>query len=540
MCKTMYYRPELNLTPAEVIDYLRKSQSDDPLLTVAEVLAKHESILDEWSEKNLGGKVPEENKFREVVSGETLKERPEISKVLRLIESPKYKAVKVVDPQRLTRGDLEDIGRLMKLIKHTHTLVITPERVYDLQDEYDWNAFEAELKRGNDYLKYTKKILMRGRLLSVSQGNFIGSKAPYGYRKSTVTEGRRKCPTLEINEDEAETVRLIFDLYVNQNMGYARICNHLDNLGIKSPTGARWLPTGIRDLIANEHYTGKVRWNWRKTIDVVENGEIIKTRPKSKVGEYLIFDGKHDAIIPEALFSAAREKQGKNHRAKLTSDVINPFASLVYCKCGRAMVYRAYKRTDGSEKNAPRLLCGGQTVCKTPSCIYDEFVERVCNALKEHIADFTLQMKNGENSTNAQKKKEISALERRLKEVEARELAQWEKQSDPDPTQRMPAEIFRQLNEKTVKEKENIKRALRDACAGMEEAVDCEEKIKRFQDALNALHDPNLDAVKKNLLLKSCITRIEYSREPYERMKGKGTRGRWNSSEFEIDIKFKV
>ena len=162
-------------TPEEILDYLRKSQSDDPLLSVQEVLEKHETILDEWDMKHLGALVPEENRFREVVSGETIKDRPEINKVLRLIESPKYKAVKVVEPQRLTRGDLEDIGRLMKLLKHTNTYVITPERVYDLRDEYDWNAFEAELKRGNDYLKYTKKILNRGRLLSVSQGNYIAS-----------------------------------------------------------------------------------------------------------------------------------------------------------------------------------------------------------------------------------------------------------------------------------------------------------------------------------------------------------------------------
>ena len=93
----MYYQPQIDFKPEEVIDYLRKSQSDDPNLTVEEVLEKHESILDQWAEANLGGKVPEENKFREVVSGETLKERPEINKVLRLIESPKYKAVKIVE-----------------------------------------------------------------------------------------------------------------------------------------------------------------------------------------------------------------------------------------------------------------------------------------------------------------------------------------------------------------------------------------------------------------------------------------------------------
>ena len=46
----------------------------------------------------------------------------------------------------------------MKLLKLTNTQVITPERIYDLRDEYDWNALEGELKKGNDYLKYTKKI----------------------------------------------------------------------------------------------------------------------------------------------------------------------------------------------------------------------------------------------------------------------------------------------------------------------------------------------------------------------------------------------
>ena len=145
----MFYQPQINFSPEEILDYLRKSQSDDPTLTVEEVLQKHESILDEWAERHLGSKVPERNKFREVVSGETIKERPEINKVLRLIESPKYKAVKVVEPQRLTRGDLEDIGRLMKLFKHTNTLIITPERIYDLRDEYDWEAFERKLKQGN-------------------------------------------------------------------------------------------------------------------------------------------------------------------------------------------------------------------------------------------------------------------------------------------------------------------------------------------------------------------------------------------------------
>jgi DNA invertase Pin-like site-specific DNA recombinase len=258
-------------------------------LSVEEVLEKHESILDEWAEKHLGAKVPEENKFREVVSGETLKERPEIQKVLRLIESPKYKAVKIVEPQRLTRGDLEDVGRLMKLLKLTDTRVITPQRIYNLRDEYDWDMFERELKRGNEFLEYTKKILNRGRLLSVSQGNFIGSIPPYGYDKTWVMDGKRKCPTLKENKEQADVVRMIFDMYVNQDMACPSICYRLDELGIKPAKGKNWSPFGMKDMLENVHYIGKVKWNWRKTVAIVEDGEIRKTNPKSKIGEYLIY-----------------------------------------------------------------------------------------------------------------------------------------------------------------------------------------------------------------------------------------------------------
>ena len=147
--------------PEEIIIYLRKSRSDDPLLTVEEVLSKHETILDEWAEKHLGGKIPEENRFREVVSGETIADRPEIQKVLKLIESPKYKAVLIVEVQRLSRGDLEDAGRLIKLFRYSNTFAITPPKTYDLRDEYDRDMFERELKRGNEFLEYQKKIMNR-------------------------------------------------------------------------------------------------------------------------------------------------------------------------------------------------------------------------------------------------------------------------------------------------------------------------------------------------------------------------------------------
>ena len=544
--------------PEEVLDYLRKSQSDDPLLTVEEVLAKHEAILDEWAEKHLGGKVPETNKFREVVSGETIKERPEINKVLRLIESPKIKAVKVVEPQRLTRGDLEDIGRMMKLLKHTNTYVITPERVYDLRDEYDWNAFEAELKRGNDYLKYTKKILNRGRLLSVSQGNYIASIPPYGFDKTSVMDGKRKCPTLKENKEQADVVRMIFDMYVNKDMGRTSICYALDDLGIKPPKGEFWSPAALKDMLENVHYIGKVKWNWRKTVTIVEDGELIKTSQKSKVGEYLIYDGKHDGIVSEDLFNAAQAKQGRNHRAKAKTKVRNPLAGLVFCRCGRGMSLRFYKNKDGSEKSPPRILCNDQARCHTGSALYDEMIDRVAAILEQCIEDFELRIKNDEGDSIKLHARLIKNLEKKMQELQAKEIAQWESQSHPDPAQRMPAEIFKQLNAKLLKDKEEVQQALCKAYESMPDPVDYEEKLLKFKDALSALRDPKTDAQTKNRLLKACIERIEYSREKPERIKSQqiryydkeqkktryksplNTGGNWTSPPIVLDVKLKV
>ncbi len=550
----MFYQLQIDFKPEEVIDYLRKSRSDDPLLSVEEVLSKHEIMLDEWSEKHLGAKVPEVNKFREVVSGETLKERPEINKVLRLIESPKYKAVAVVEPQRLTRGDLEDIGRLMKLLKHTNTFVITPQRIYNLRDEYDWDAFERELKRGNDYLEYTKKILSRGRLLSVSQGNYVGNIPPYGYGKSFVTEGKRKCPILVPKEDEADVVRMIFDLYVNHGMGAQNICHKFNDMGIKPPRGILWSPAAVTKMLDNIHYIGKVRWNLRKTITVVEDGEFIKKRPHSKVGEYLIYDGKHEAIISEELFNKAQEIKGRKSRKKPNTKVRNPLAGLLYCQCGRAMSLRIYKKNDGSKRNEPRLLCDGQSYCHTSSALYDEILTRVKEVLAGCIEDFEVRIKNDEGDSRKLHENLIKQLKARKEELDKKEIQQWEKYSEEG----MPKHIFDNLNAKVLKEKEEIQEALCKAYEAMPEPVDYEEKLHRSKDALEALDNPDVDAEKKNMLLKECIERIDYNREKAVRIKSQQIRyydketkksryksplktgGNWKSFPIELDVKLRV
>ena len=538
----------------EILIYLRKSRTDDPLLTVEEVLQKHEYDLDRWAERNLGTKIPEENRLREVVSGETIADRPEMQRLLKLIESPKCKAVLIIEVQRLGRPDLEDIGRISKIFRYTNTLVITPEKTYDLRDDEQRDSFERKLKQGNELLEYYKKIQARGKLISVSKGNFIGSIPPYGYDKIWITEGKEECPTLAINEEQANVVRMIFDMYVNQDLGRPTICHRLDEMRIKPPKGERWSPSYLKDLLENIHYLGKIKYNWRKTITIVEDSEIIKTRPKAKIGEYLIYDGKHEAIISEELFNAAREKQGRNHRAKPTTKVRNPFASILYCQCGRAMKYATYK----SHNSPPRLVCIDQPHCHTGSCNFDEMVNIVADTLRQCIDDFKVRIENDTGDSIKMHEKLLKTLEKKMQELEAKEIAQWEAQAHPVPSQRMPAHIFKMLNEKVLKEMDDVKEAMCNARKSMPEPVNYKAKLHMFTEALDALLNPDADAEKTNRLLKDCIEKITYNREapyrtpsqqvPYYDKEKKHTRTKsplktgsnWTVSPIDVDIKLKV
>lgn len=546
----MYYQPELDLKPEEILEYLRKSRTDDPTLDVAEILARHETILDEYAERTWGAKIPDEQKMREVVSGETIDSRPELLKILKMIESPKIKGVLLVEVQRLGRPDLEDIGRLSKLFRYTNTLVITPQKTFDLRNEYDREAFERELMRGNEYLEYTKKIMARGRLLSVQQGNFIGTKPPYGYDKDIIMEGKKKCHTLKINEAEADVVRMVFDMYVNKDMGRVNIAHRLNDLKVPTRTGALWTQDTLKTMLENDHYIGKVRWNWRKTITIVEDGEIRKVRPKTEVGEYLVYDGKHPAIISDELFQAAREKQGKNHRAKAKTKVRNPLAGLLFCQCGRAMSLRTYK----SHGSAPRLLCDNQTYCKTTSCLYQEIIDRVRETLKKTIKEFEVRIQSDEKDSRQLHENLIKRLKLKMEELNKKEISQWEKYTEEN----MPKEIFEMLNQKVLKEKDEVQQALCKAYESMPEPIDYEEKMLLFKDALEALDDPEVSAEKKNKLLKNCIIRIDYKREKAVRIKSKQVRyydkeqkrtryksplqtgGNWTNPPIELDIQLAV
>lgn len=499
---------------AEYYIYLRKSRADGEHESVEEVLEKHYRILQNYATEKLGGEIPEHCVFREVVSGETIQDRPEMLRLLDLIQHGNVTGVLVVDPQRLSRGDLSDCGTIIRAFRYTDTEIITPSKTYDLSDKFDRKFFEMELMRGNDYLEYVKEIMNRGRIASVSDGNFIGSVAPYGYDK--VKAGRSY--TLAPNT-EADTVRLIFSLWVNDGLGSTTIANRLDSLHIRPRKNSSWSNASIRDILKNPVYIGKIRWNWRKTVKKYENGEIVSSRPKSAKEDWILVQGKHEPLISDELFQASLDRFGSLPKTKARSGLVNPFAGIMHCSCGRPMIYQPQK------KSAARLHCAYQMRCGNRSATYQEVEEEVLITLRGIIADLSEQLDDPKKNESRSYGSVVKALQKELNELETQQERLYEFLEKGIYT----SEVFVQRNAVLAKRRQEISSALSEAQSQETNELSIQDKIIALKDAITIMEDSSSSAESKNKILKSVIRDIVYHRETK-------IRDKWHSVPFELDV----
>ena len=477
--------------------YLRKSRADNPDESVEEVLAKHETILQDWAKRELGHEIPQDCIYREVVSGgESIKDREEIQRVLARSEDPNVAGVVCIDPQRLSRGSLTDCDLLIDTFRYSKTLVATPVMTYDLQNKMERRFFQDELMRGRDYLDYVKEVLYRGRYLSASKGCFVLSIPPYGYNRVKIG----KEWTLEPNEN-ADVVRMIFDWYTKECKTPGQIAADLNQMMIPPSKGKDWTKESLLVLLKNVHYDGKVVFGRKKTTVVFENGKKTTKRLKQRPEDMLIVEGKHPAIIDHEVFELAQERiSGRGYLApKTRRPLSNQFAGLLRCPvCGYAMIYR-------NSRGYISFFC--KHYC-SKTLKYDDLVLAVKTALlTEHLPELEAKLESREGESATIQKQLIDRLEKQMADFKAQEVKQY----DLLETGIYSNEVFLERNT-ALREKITICfKQLEEAKKNQPKAIDYEEKIRTLKEAIAALDDDSISAEKKNRLLKAVIKPMEYT-----------------------------
>ncbi len=486
------------------IMYLRKSRQDDPNETVEEVLAKHEAQLQDWAERELGHRIPEEYIYREIVSGERISDRKELQKVLRAIESNEVAGIICKDAPRLSRGDLLDCGTLMTTLQFTSTLVATPMMVYNIEDKMERRFFQDELLRGSSYLDYVKEVLATGREIAVTKrGAYIGATPPYGYKKLKIG----KLCTLEPHETEADVVRMIYDLYLNHDMGFHAIGRKLDSLGIKPRNGGNWRDTTLRQLVSNHHYDGKVIYGKRKTKIVIEDGKQVRKRPRLvDDSQFTIVEGQHPALIDHETFVKANEKRVNNPRIIKDLKLSNPLAGVLFCaKCGHALTKVNHTHAD------ERYAC----TYNVPQCMKSikmkEVIEAVITALEEaELPNLKAKMDDGQGNSAAIQQKILDGLMKQMAEYREQEETQYELLE----TKKYTPELFEKRNAALREKMKQCEIQIEETRRTMPKPVDYAEKVMALEDAIKAMRDNTLTPEEQNRFLKKIVDRIEITTFP--------------------------
>lgn len=488
--------------------YLRKSRADLELEARGEfeTLARHEAQLMEIADR-MGLYIAKI--YRELVSGESIADRPQMQQMLQDIYEGKYEGVLVMEIERLARGNTTDQGRVAEAFKISNTKIITPTKTYDPNDEYDEEYFEFSLFMSRKEYKTIRRRMQAGTIASVKEGNYLGAHRPYGY--NIVKKGRNN-RTLEIFEEEAEVIRMMFDWYVNDGLTFGEIAKKLSSMGIPTQrkTQLEWSHGTVRDMLSNVVYIGKVRWSARKWTKEYDDGKLVKVRRRQSEKDQIIVQGKHPAIVTDELFQKAMERRKTrsvpiNHLMKIQ----NPLSGILKCKqCGMSLVRNV---PQGKESGYPaRVRHRSTKQCKIKTAPLDDVVKAVIDGLRVHIEDFTFKMTNDdENRRYEQREAEINRLMAELHKLKIKRSNLFELLEDKTYTK----EEFKERKEVITSQIQTVELTLERMESELIAPVDYQEKIVRFNDVIEKLLDESVDAKLKNDLLKDIIKHIEYSHD---------------------------
>ena len=507
--------------------YLRKSRVDleAEQRGEGETLKRHETQLKDLA---LRMNIKLEEIKREIVSGETITSRPVMQQLLSEVEAGRWDGVFVVEIERLARGDTIDQGVVAQTFKFSNTKIITPMKTYDPNDEFDEEYFEFGLFMSRREYKTTNRRLQRGREASAREGKFVGSMAPYGYRKVKIPND--KGYTLEIDPEKAEIVKLIFKLYteglpdengVTQLYGLQKIAHKLNDMHIPPTRYDYWQKPTIKDILNNPAYAGKIRWGYNRTIKKTVDGQTVNTYRQGYEGNNVILvDGLHEAIVSEEAFNKAQENLAKQPAAPVgyKSEIKSPLAGIVVCElCGRKMALRK----SYTERKPDYIVCHARA-CPNVSAPFPLVEDKVISSLALMLKQYKLEEQQTEPTERLKIDEISSALARIETDIKtyhkqltaAQELLEKDVYSIEDYITRsttLKEKIAEAENDK-IKMQEEFERTK----SAKEQRARLIPKIEHLLSVYKTLKTP----AEKNKMLKEVLSKVSYIKTTHGAFRG--------------------
>jgi DNA invertase Pin-like site-specific DNA recombinase len=315
---------------------------------------------------------------------------------------------------------VDDTSRISRTLKDSFTihdeLRFAGVRLIFVSQGIDTESEQAEVLLATHgivdslYIRELAKKTHRGVEGRALQGLHTGGRC-FGYRNVPIEDAARVDQhgrplitgvRLEVREDEAGTVRRIFEMYAGGN-SLQKIGKQLNGEGVISPQPQKgrisrsWCPSSIRTILRNERYRGRVIWGKTVKVRSKSGKRIYKRTPQEK---WVVRELAEQRIVSEDLWKSVQNRietvkqvYGKIGRkgGMQGRSVSSPylFSGLLKCsECGAniSIVSGRWRGRSDVVYGCPQNTFRGASVCTNSIRVFRRALEgRLLDGLQEQI-----------------------------------------------------------------------------------------------------------------------------------------------------------
>ena len=358
----------------------------------------------------------------EGISGTSVNKRDNFLKMINDAKKGMFNLILTKEISRFSRNTVDSI-------QYTQELLSYGVGVYFLNDNINTFDSDSELRLtimssiAQDEIRKLSERIRFGYKRSVEKGVVPGNDNFYGYRKN---KGK-----LEIVEEEAELIRLIFNEYSKGEIGTARLGHYLYNeYNIVSKTNKPLAGTVIGRIIRNPKYKGYFCAHKETTVDYHS-----KKRIRFKPDEWIVYKDSETCppIVSEELWDKCNEilnKNANNYKCQTRTDMRYALSGKIKCfHDGATFIKGSYKNKRTGYKSkywgcSNYRKYGREKVngCKTPIIHYQELLD-IFKIVAKHILDKENDMMKeiynlvSETESKSDYSREISEIDKKMEEI---------------------------------------------------------------------------------------------------------------------------
>lgn len=324
-------------------------------------------------------------------------DRPSFKKMLSDIDEGKINLVIVKDLSRFGRNYVE-AGMYVQRFTDSNIRFIAADDNYDSLVNSDDLLFPIKNVVNEMYARDVSKKTKAAKKAKARDGQFIGSKAPFGYKIDPNDRHH-----LIVDEPAAQVVKRIIRL-ASEGVGYNKMAKIFREEKVLTPIAYfnlnnpdyfksdywrkefDWHVTSIRAILNNEVYLGKLVYGKQRNKSMKSKEKV--RNPKE---DWIVVENCHEPIITQELWDTVHKILNAKHRPAKAGEV-QMFAGLLYCSdCGHCLTYSQKQRKDGSYHGAYSCWMyktHGKEYCASHYITFDTIYELVLIDIQRNLFQY--------------------------------------------------------------------------------------------------------------------------------------------------------